>query len=216
MTTYDLDQAAKLTFRMKQLLTNEEFQFGLSTGKRDPAVVDDLLDTMVASWSDDLSARFGQTALTEVTYSEWGTSGFVGFHQMQSLLASESSPATAPLPPQCAVVVSLLNTDDPSISLKRRKGRCYMGLIPASHLDSAGKYSSTNRDAMVAAWGNFIGQLITIVPASLAPTGPCIASEAEGKLIAANQYAVGVGIDTQRRRRQKLNEAISYHDHPTP
>jgi len=38
----------------------------------------------------------------------------------------------------------------------------------------------------------------------------CIASAAEGKLITADVMGVGLGIDTQRRRRQKIAEDIVY------
>lgn len=214
MPTFELDQAARITWRMTEDGTGEIFQFGLSTGKRDPQVIPDLLANMELAWTDNLAARIASCTLRQIVYAEWGSSGFVGFHQVQEVQVSHVSSGGSPLPPQCALVVSLLNSVDNDISLKRRRGRMYLGLIPAAHIDSAGKYSSTQHNALVPGMADLFQDLIDIVPTATAPGGPCIASAAEGALITADKFGVGYGIDTQRRRRQKVNEAITYTDVP--
>lgn len=215
MTVYDIDQAARITWRMTQNITGEVFQFGLSTGRREEGGVDDLLEAMEVAWDEELSGRLAQCTLREIVYAEWATSGFVGFHQVSSIMVSHASTGGNPLPPQCAVVVSLLNTTDTDVSLKRRRGRTYLGLIPTSHIDASGKYAAAQHDALEPAWANVVQHLINLVSASEAPPGPCIASAAGQQLITADKYGIGFGIDTQRRRRQKVDEAIEYQDHPT-
>jgi hypothetical protein len=46
--------------------------------------------------------------------------------------------------------------------------------------------------------------------------GICIASRASDLLFVATKQGIGRGVDTQRRRREKLQEVISYDDLPLP
>jgi hypothetical protein len=41
-------------------------------------------------------------------------------------------------------------------------------------------------------------------------SGLCIASAAAGLLYSADAFGVGRGVDTQRRRREKVSEEIAY------
>lgn len=210
MPTTDITNAARITYRCTQDYTGEIFQFGFAVAKRDPAVQSDMIDRMEEGWTDAVGGLLKKVHLVEIVYSEWGTSGFVGFHQKMSKPFNLAAGSDAPLPPQCAVVVTLLNTTDLDISLKRRRGRYYLGLIGVGQLDATGKLTTVQQDAFLALAQGLDKSVRDTVPVSGLPDGTCIASPAEGKLITADLCGVGLGIDTQRRRRKKIVESIKY------
>lgn len=210
MTTFDITEAARVTFRLTQDFTGEWFQFGIATGRRELDIADDLLDRCAEWGTDHLMGKIHACHLEELVYSEWGTSGFTGFHQKRSKLVHLAAASGAPLPPQCAVAVTLLNDTDTDISLKRRRGRLYLGLIAVTQLDTAGKLATIQQSGYLTMMQDLTDSLQSAVPASGNPDGPCIASAAEGRLITVDKYGVGLGIDTQRRRRQKIVESILY------
>lgn len=216
MASVDIDQAARVTFKLVQDFDGEEWQFGFGTHKRDSADWEGLIGTMESAFADNLSSKIEQCHLYQVAYSEWGTSGFTGFHQKLAVGYSDVTNTGDQLPPQIAVVVSLLNTVDVGISLKRRRGRIFMGQIPEAYEDAQGRLGSTFQAAYLTAWQAMDAAART-VPAGTGTEdfdGLCVVSQAEGSLISCDKIGVGVGFDTQRRRRRKVAEAIVYVDVP--
>jgi hypothetical protein len=212
-----IDHAALITFRLQQTFDGELWQFGAKCYERDPADIDDLLAS-VLSWITTGDLIMEHTTLTGITYSEWGSSGFTGFHQAASILTSHSFSSGNQLPPQCAVVASLLNTTVPGVSIKRRRGRIYFGQIPVAFVDGDGQLNSTALTTYQDSVDGLQDALLAVPAVSGAPVGMdglCIASPAEGSLLTADSRGVGLAVDTQRRRRRKRVESITYVALPT-
>jgi hypothetical protein len=208
----DIAHSALVTFRFKQTFDGEDWQFGIKTEKRDSADWETLL-TAALGWASSGDLVLERTTLTGITYSEWETSGFTGYHQVFSILASHSFSSGNQLPPQCAVVVSLLNTDTPGVSVKRRRGRIYIGQIPTAFVDGDGVLLSSSQVSYRGAMDSLQTALEGVPSGSPDPAvldGICIASEAEGSIFSADVCGVGAAVDTQRRRRRKRLEGIVY------
>jgi hypothetical protein len=208
----DITAAARITFRLRQTSDNEEFQFGVSTGGRDIELWSTLLDDVASWYDDDGSSLVCQTTCDEVTYSEWESSGFTGWHQKASLMTAITSGTGAALPPQCAVTVSLLNLGSPEVSIKRRRGRAYVGLVPISQLDSAGRLTTGARALYASVIPTLQAAMNGVAAFDPAFSGICVASPTDGHLFIADKFGIGAGVDTQRRRRQKVSEGSVYAD----
>jgi len=210
MATLPITDAAHVTYRMHETATGELLQFGFSTAKRGDFDVLAFVDAMEAAWADDLVSTMAQVVLDQVVYSEWGTSGFVGFHQVHAKLVNHASGTGAILPPQCAVTVSLLNLQEPGDSIKRRRGRIYFGTVPTAQVGSDGRLSTSAVDLYESLIPDLQTALNSIASASGDCSGLCIASRAGSTLYSADAFGVGRGVDTQRRRREKVAEEIAY------
>lgn len=202
-------EVARITFHLRQTSDNEMFQFGISTGTRTAPNAATLLDLMATWWDDEGSSAVCQTTCDQITYSEWSTVGFTGWHQRFEKLTNITSSTGAALPPQIAAVVSMLNSTDRDEPLKRRRGRSYVGLIPVASLASDGRLSSAARTVIETAWQLLLDTMSTAP--GVAYSGPVIWSAAAGKGFEAETVGVGLALDTQRRRRQKLVESIVYN-----
>lgn len=212
MTNIPIDNAALVTFRFRQTFDNEDWQFGCKTVVRDTADWNDLL-TAALGWVTGANPIMERTTLTGITYAEWGSSGFTGFHQQASIIASHGYSSGNQIPPQCAAVVSLLNTSETAINIKRRRGRIYFGQLASSAIDGDGLLTSTYvADAVTSAQA--LDAALASVPGGssggVTMDGLCVVSEAEGVIMEADLVGVGFAVDTQRRRRRKRNEAITY------
>lgn len=210
MPAIEIADQARITLRFRQLNTNEEHQWSFATGHRGEFSRGVLMDAIAQWFADDGIALVEQSTLIGVTYSEWGTSGFIGWHQLQQKITSTSSGTGAVLPPQCAWVVSLLNEDVPTDSIKRRRGRIYLGLIPTSLVGTDGKMTTAAQTLGLAQMHTLQVALATEDASDPTYTGLCIASPTGGKLYTAEVIGVGRGVDTQRRRREKVVEDIIY------
>jgi hypothetical protein len=113
-------------------------------------------------------------------------------------------------PPQCAVTVSLLNIQEPQDSIKRRRGRMYFGPVPVSQLGSDGRLTTGAVDLYESVIPTLQSALLADAGVNDATSGLCIASAAAGLLYSADAFGVGRGVDTQRRRREKVAEEIAY------
>lgn len=205
-----LGNAALITFRCTQIIDNELYQMGIKTGVRAPASWASLLTTAQTAFTTNVAPKMGNSTLVGITYSEWDTSGFVGFHQRASLPLSVAVGSASTLPPQIAVAVSLLDSLDTSVPVRRRRGRIYHGTVAASLLGSTGIMTAANANSIRDAW-KAVG---TAIKAIATPTGQlqglCIVSTVDGKIRDADQIGAGVAFDTQRRRRRKMVESIAY------
>jgi hypothetical protein len=200
-----------ITFRCAFTQTNEQFQMSFKTGKRGlSADQQSLLAALHTSFNTNVKPYLESTVLTAITYSEWGTAGFTGFHQVLALPVSESSPVTGPLPPQCALVVSLRTDGDLTIPLRRRRGRLYHGLLPSSKLTGTGQVTSTYANQVRDGWKAMGTTAKTIPSDGSACDGLGVVSVVGGTINNATVIGVGLAVDTQRRRRQKEVENIAY------
>jgi hypothetical protein len=169
-----------------------------------------LFDALQQWWDDDGSSLVAQSTLKSIIYSEWGTEGFTGWHQRFERMTDITSGTGAILPPQDAVVVSLLNLDDGNDSIKRRRGRMYFGLVPVSHVGSDGKLTTGTVTLYNGILPGLQDALLLEPGGSSNCPGLGIASVVAHKLYNANKFGVGRGVDTQRRRREKVVESIVY------
>lgn len=211
MATQPIEDAAHITFRMHQTATGEIQQVGFSTIKRADFDIVGLLDDMETWYEEDGASLSAQSNLDEIVYAEWGSSGFTGFHQVQVKMVSVASGSGAITPPQCATTVSLLNLQEPGDSIKRRRGRMYWGPVPVSHLGSDGRLTTGVPTLFEDAMATLQAALLAAAGVNDATSGLCIASAAAGLLYSADAVGVGRGVDTQRRRREKVSEEITYN-----
>lgn len=116
-------------------------------------------------------------------------------------------------PPQNAAVVTLLNTDVTDQPIRSRRGRVYFGMLPSTFVDTDGKLNTTG----ITAYGTAIQEYqdaANSVPASSigdqVTDGLCVASPTLQLVFNAHEYGVGAQVDTQRRRREKRAENITY------
>lgn len=217
MASTPIANAARVTFRLVQDLDNEAWQYSFATHKRDEADWTGFLNAVESAYvSSGFASLSHGSDLVEIAYSEWETTGFTGFHQKLAVMESEAGSSGTLLPPQCACVVSLLDTLDSSDPIRRRRGRIYLGGLTTGNLDSGGMITSVFQAAVLGWWQDVDAAARTIP----GPTGSddfwglCIASATGGNLYSADHIGVGLGVDTQRRRRRKVVEAISYVEVP--
>lgn len=210
MATIDIADTARVTVRLKESGTNEIYQFGFGLSRREPDTWSDCLDRIDEWLGTNLANICSGCTAYQLTYAEYGISGFTGYHQKAEKVISRNGNFSAIIPPQNAVVVSLLNDVDTDISLKRRRGRIYLGLVRVSWLDGNGKLTTTPQNDIVVAIQNLFDAVQLTVPVSGLPDGLLINSLAEGKGVTVTKIGVGAAVDTQRRRRQKVSEAIVY------
>jgi len=208
----DIAHSALLSFKFQQTLDAELWQFGVKTEKRGTFDVPDLVDA-VHTWITSGDVIMERNKLVGITYSEWETSGFTGYHQVFSQIYSDSFSSGNQLPPQCAAVASLLNTSEVGVSVKSRRGRIYFGQIPVSFVDGDGLLTTTARDGYRSALDSLQTALTSVAsgsPDDISLDGICIASPATSSIYDATVAGVGLAVDTQRRRRRKRVESISY------
>ena len=212
-----ISNAARVTFRLQNNSTFEDFQWSVATAQREGTDVADLIDAMEAAYAADWIGLTGKTTLMELVYSEWQTGpDFTGFHAQRTRIVSGVTQSGGCLPPQCAVVISLLATDDLTLPIRQRRGRFYHGLLSTGSITTDGRIGSTYHGGVQTAAENLDAAMRT-VPSTVSGagfSGLCIAGPTSGLLQSAEQLGVGLAVDTQRRRRQKVAEAIVYVDIP--
>lgn len=192
----------------------EPFQFSVATGKRANSVDQlGLIGAVQAWWVAQIKPFITKAQLTSIAYSEWGTAGFTGFHQLQSVLYSDLSSVSNSLPPQNCLVVSLLNlSEQGAISIRSRRGRAYISPIPVGAVDANGYCIQTNADDLRTRFKAVDPAMRAVAadPSVSGFGGLCIASPTTGYILNVDRIGVGKGVDTQRRRRQKVSESITY------
>lgn len=217
MTTVAIGFAMRATLHLTRVApaTNEIMQFGYNLHAREPGadqgdVIDACVDHFDQLASEDLISGCN---LVSVSLAGWGTGpGFTGWHQVLTELRASSGASSNVLPPQIAIVHSLLNTGELGIAIGRRRSRIYVGGPGASCMTSDGKVQSTKRTAMLTAHTDFHNQLIGYGHGSITAglEGLCVASPTEGVLMEADVHATGATFDTQRRRREHSPEVPVY------
>lgn len=212
MVQEDLLLASELQWISRDDVTLEDYSFSLKTGLRASTEYADLHAAMEDFWTDLVGTGILNGAtLTATRYNNWETSGgFTGWHQLNTKPQSIAGGGVSRLPTQLAVVMTLLNTDEPTVALGRRRNRAYLGPCPASIIGGDGKITTGN----ITDIGTAIQTLQDALQAIAAPlanvTGLAVTSPTEGAQMHAGAWGVGRQMDTHRSRRQKAVEGIVY------
>jgi hypothetical protein len=119
------------------------------------------------------------------------------------------------LPPQLAIVLSL-STSDQELAVRRRRNRSYIGPITTGKLETDGTVGTALRTAIVDDVETLDTGLRNVPLETGVSTdyeGLCIVSYAGiagiAQIAAADQIRVGSIVDTQRSRRNGLNESYT-------
>lgn len=117
----------------------------------------------------------------------------------------------AKMPPQSSAVISL-RSDVPG---GRGRGRLYLPLMGATISTSTYRLSSPTPAALAADSATYLRGIQDALKAALSPAPSlitfklCVVSRANGNRVDINRIQVGDVVDTQRRRRDRLQETYS-------
>jgi hypothetical protein len=205
--------AAKLSWIFNEVDFGDVGTWGVHTGVRDLGDVNDLFDIMEGYWALLIGQNLlNHVALMRVVYSEWATAPFVGWHQRatkEEAIVGGSDPA---LPKQCQIVTTYrLST---GLEARRSRNRFYLPGVRTAIIDAAGRIDTTAQGGIGSAGVTLHTDLAGVTAADPALAGLCIASPAGNTILQADQLGVGRGIDTQRRRADKVPEDIVYASLP--
>lgn len=116
------------------------------------------------------------------------------------------------LPPQDALVVSTYRDDPTTYHTNRasRRGRFYLPTMDAGMLSSQGVVSGTHQAGILGQAAAFISDLYALSLPSGATLWPSVLSRKLVEEGGITYVGVGVIMDTQRRRRNKLVENYAY------
>lgn len=113
------------------------------------------------------------------------------------------SGTTSPLPLEVAIVTSFYNSTETSVSIRRRRGRIYLGPINLTCLDATGTYPLVS-DATLTKINTAAEALQVAAAAADVPW--CVWSRAEGQLFPVDSGWTENDFDTQRRRGAKAEQ----------
>lgn len=113
-----------------------------------------------------------------------------------------TGPGAETMPPQLAIVVSLLT----ALAGGRNRGRLYLPGPTNAAIDLTGRLVQANCTTIVNAWGAAFTAGTTAVPTLV----PVVYSRMNRSVQPITRLSVGNVIDTQRRRRDKLLEIRSF------
>lgn len=212
MVQEDMSLAMELQWLSQDDVTLEDYSFSLKTGLREAAEWPDMHTQMEDFWSGLVGTGILNGAtLRHTRLNNWETSGgFTGWHQLDSKVQAIAGGGVSRLPTQLAVVISLLNTSEPTVNLGRRRSRCFLGPCPASIIGGDGKITTGNiTDILTEVQGLHDG--LQANSGSLSSnSGLAVVSPTQGKSMEANVQGCGRQMDTHRSRRQKAVEGIGY------
>lgn len=197
--------------------------FSMYTGKRDssnyPALAQEMEDFVVAISGTTGGIINGYTIASMLFIDEYqnpifSSSGWGAVYSRNVTAAVADGGGT--LPYQCAWVLTR-DTDDPELPRQRRKNRSYLGPLADNFLGSDGLMSTQSQTALLTKTQTFHNSLQGVAVASGTPveySGLCnISYEGTGnvpvvpQITNTTQIRVGRVVDTQRRRRNALDEA---------
>lgn len=175
----------------------------------DPDTIKTALETFIgapyAMWSDRSPITWHRLAVI-------GQDGlYIGEPVVEEYVPALTSSATTQLPPQVAWVGSMWSGGTVG---RANYGRMYFP-VPATAVPSNGLLPTELQDGARAAFAQLLDNLTGAVQAAAGGTGlvPCIMSkEGAGTTKAVAKIGVGRVLDTQRRRRNALQESINWAD----
>jgi hypothetical protein len=188
----------RATFRGK--VPSDVYQFGFILQSDDGIqnIADDVAGAFITAYGTTQRADFPSTVTFDDVYvSEVSQGTGVVVDTAAATIGTAGTAATNCLPPQCAMVVSVL----PVTGTVR--GRYYLPPFNSGVLNLQGRMSSTARDRHGAAWQAFFNAL----GAMSAPSRLGIWRTGANTFVGSKGISVGDVIDTQRRRRNKAIES---------
>lgn len=187
----------RATFRGK--LPSDVWQFGFVLQSDDfiQEVANDVAGQFITSYGTTQRADFPNTVtFDDVLVSEITQGSGAVVDSAVATVGTAGTAATACMPPQCALVVSVLPVNGTA------RGRFYLPPMVPGLLNLNGRVSSTGRDRHADAWQSFFAAL----GGMSAPSRLGIWRTAGQQFAASKGISVGDVIDTQRRRRNKAIE----------
>lgn len=186
---------------------------GSQPGGIDKTSMVTLANALSAHWTSIAPGMSNQVRLTEVKASVVGAEGFVekdanGTYVQGEKAMDATGSGTLSVPPQIALVHSLLTLADGAVG----RGRFYLPSPAVGALEANGQITTTSRDAFVTRCKTFLDAVNTsssnagfgrVVVAS----GGSVTKGIPAALRPVTTVAVGRVLDTQRRRRNAINEA---------
>lgn len=215
--THFADQVVRVTFSGKMLNGNEEWQTGIYVGKaQGPATqpsqawVDGVQQafatffTVGSGISNTFSFLEAKAALLDTVGKYVDPSGAVVSHPSTPKLGPETG---APLPPQCALVATLIAGSGKGLA---GKGRMYIPGVKWN-IDGTGHLDTGAVSSLGTKLTNFINAVNAL------PNGPGVVINASrghkrslglgARNVPVNGVRVGNVYDTQRRRRNSIAES---------
>lgn len=179
---------------------SDVYQFGFILQSDDGVsnLADDVAGAFITAYGTTQRADFPNTVTFDDVYvSEVSQGTGVVVDTAVATIGTAGTAATNCLPPQCAMVISVL----PVVGTVR--GRFYLPPFNSGILNIQGRMSSTGRDRHGNAWQAFFNALGSMSsPARLG-----IWRTGSNTFVASKGVSAGDVIDTQRRRRNKAIES---------
>jgi hypothetical protein len=208
MAQQPIADACKLSATYETVLYPELCTVGVHTAVRAPAQYSQLI-TCMQDFMTDLVDSLVPVNGVSITIANWGTTGFVGWHQVALF---DDTAATYgdnnSLPHQLQAVGTYVNDNELTVAPGRRRNRSYIGPMSDNTLNAAeGRIGPTLQGSMLLAWTNLDGALRGVgSPSTSDFEGLCVVSEAEGVMMDATRVKVGAKYDIHRSRAQKTPE----------
>lgn len=192
------------------LPSGEVFAFGSHYTASSLGDAQDVADAIAASWDQMWTHSTGgytakecftsTTAFSQVTVFETPAAGGPSTDKaIKTLTQNTGSQGGNPLPPQCAVVVTLHTAN----ATRHGKGRMYLPAPATAWVTAAGRLDTSHRNALAGWAAAFIGDVNSFVGGQSVD----VFSRATETAYPVTSISVGDVIDTQRRRRDALVEA---------
>ena len=209
MASFALAFTRQITLRLQPVdWPDEVIQYGFHTEEADnPA---DIAEQVQQWWQLDLSSAFKASCnLATIAIAQWDVTLSKWVTEYQRIY---TPPVTGGggviLPPQCALVISQQTSDIPvPLGDGSRRNRSYIGYLNANNLALGGVYNTASVEGLADQTVLLDTRLQGI--ARVAPVGRgglCVTSVQEGLSGDTAVFRVGRVVDTQRRRRNAIQE----------
>lgn len=216
------DKVVHVTLSGNMLQGQEEWQtgfwMGLSEGEAavpTQGFVDGVRDAWLPFWTDfnnEISSAYTFTSVKAARVNIGGLYDGSGVVESYTATATNGGGSSSPLPPQCALVATLIGGSGKGLA---GKGRMYLPGVKAP-IDGAGKLSGSYTQRIATELAEFFDTVNSLIGS---PGVVINASKGHSKLagigarnVPVNGVRVGNVYDTQRRRRNGLAETYSLAD----
>jgi hypothetical protein len=206
MASDPIINAAKLSLQYQDDQWFEQDTWGVHTFKRAEEDRADLLDAFITGATAAHEVIGSPCHMIRGIYSEWGTVGFTGWHQIQTLEDNRNFGSGLPNAHQLAIVVGVRNNSETAVALGRRRNRSFVGPTRTDIVTSDSRISAEDRDDLADAWVAMSGLIAAVGSDDPVFDGLCVVSEAEGVIMEGTEVRCGQKIDTHRSRAQKVLE----------
>ena len=209
MASFALAFTRQITLRLKPVdWPDEVIQYGFHTEETDnPA---DIANGVATWWSTQLSSAFKASCnLESVSVAQWDVTLSKWVTEYQSIFTPPlTGGGGSILPPQCTLVVSQQTSDIPvPLGDGSRRNRSYIGYLNANNLALGGVYNTASVEGLadqIILLDTRLQGLSRVAPVGRG--GLCVTSVQEGLSGDTAVFRVGRVVDTQRRRRNAIQE----------